>query len=311
VLPHRRRLGALMTALRLYGASPLPRLMQRTGLLRRVSSSLAAAEAAMPSVPRTPFRPPPQPPGLTRTVAMLTGCVMPHMYPRTHAATVRVLNRLRYRVIFPEQTCCAALSLHAGDRRFAQELARRTIDAFLAQDVEAVIVNSAGCGSTMKEYGELLAEDVRYRERAARLSALTKDVLEFVAEHELPPLRGTQATVTYQDSCHLVHAQRIAAAPRALLRAIPGVELREMSAPDKCCGSAGVYNLVQRDMSQRLLASKMDDIERTGADCIATANPGCMMQLEAGVRQRGLRAEVVHVIELIDRAMAGEKGARR
>jgi glycolate oxidase iron-sulfur subunit len=233
------------------------------------------------------------------------------MYPRTHAATVRVLNRLGYRVIFPEQACCGALSLHAGDRRFAQELARRTIEAFLTEEVEAIIVNSAGCGSTMKEYGPLLEADGRYRTRAAQLSARTKDVLEFVAEHELPPLGRTPVSVTYQDSCHLVHAQRIAAAPRALMRAIPGVELREMAAPDRCCGSAGVYNLVQRAMSQRLLASKMDDIEATGARCIATANPGCMMQLEAGVRQRSLCADVVHVIELLDRAMTAAAGEDR
>jgi glycolate oxidase iron-sulfur subunit len=235
---------------------------------------------------------------------MLTGCVMPHLYPRTHDATVRVLNRLGYRVIFPDSTCCGALSLHAGDRRFAQKLARRTINAFLEERVDAIIVNSAGCGSTMKEYADLLSGDARYRDKAARLAALTKDVLEFVAAHDLPAVREVPLAVTYQDSCHLAHAQRISAAPRLLLRAIPGLELREMAAPDRCCGSAGVYNLVQRDMSERLLASKMDDVAGTGATCIATANPGCMMQLESGVRQRGLRAEVVHVIELLDRAMA-------
>lgn len=307
LLPHRRRIGALMTALRLYRASALGSLLHP--VLRRISPSFAAAEASMPSVPRTPFRRPSQGEGLSKTVAMLTGCVMPHLYPRTHEATVRVLNRLGYRVIFPDQTCCGALSLHAGDRRFAKQLARRLIDAFLAEDVSAVIVNSAGCGSTMKEYAELLADDVAYRERAARLSALTKDVLEFVAGHEFPPLARVPMNVTYQDSCHLVHGQRIIAAPRAILRAIPGLELREMAAPDRCCGSAGVYNLVQRDMAQRLLASKMDDVAATGARCIATANPGCMMQLEAGVRQRGIRADVVHVIELLDRALAGHAGA--
>jgi glycolate oxidase iron-sulfur subunit len=304
LLPHRRRLEVAMMLLRLYRALPLAWVIRRTGVLRRVSPSLAAAEAAMPAVPRTPFRPPEQPAGLTRTVAMLTGCVMPHLYPRTHDATVRVLNRLGYRVIFPESTCCGALSLHAGDRRFAQKLARRTIDAFLKERVDAIIVNSAGCGSTMKEYADLLSGDARYRDKAARLAALTKDVLEFVAAHDLPAVHEVPLAVTYQDSCHLAHAQRISAAPRLLLRAIPGLELREMAAPDRCCGSAGVYNLVQRDMSERLLASKMDDVAGTGATCIATANPGCMMQLESGVRQRGLRAEVVHVIELLDRAMA-------
>ncbi len=305
LLPHPWRLRGALMALRLYRRSPLRAVLRRSGVLRRVSPALAAADDAMPHVPASPFRAPPQPASLTKTVAMLTGCVMPHLYPRTHDATVRVLNRLGYRVLFPrEQTCCGALSLHGGDRRFARELARRNIDAFLAADVEAIIVNSAGCGSTMKEYGELLADDEHYRDAAARFVATTRDVLEFVASHDLPRLAELRRTVTYQDSCHLVHAQKIAAAPRQILRAIPGIELREMAAPDRCCGSAGVYSLVQREMSQRLLAGKMDDIAATGATTIATANPGCMMQLEAGLRQRSIAGDVVHVIELLDEAMA-------
>ena len=229
---------------------------------------------------------------------------MPHLYPRTHDATVRVLNAIGYRVVAPAaQTCCGALSVHAGDRRFARQLARRNIDAFLAASVEAVIVDSAGCGSTMKEYAELLADDAVYRERAQRFVAITKDVLEFVAHHDLPPLGDVPAIVTYQDSCHLVHAQRVTAAPRDLLRRIPAVELREMAAPDRCCGSAGIYSIVQGDMSRRLLDGKMRDIATTGAAAIATANPGCMMQLEAGARRHGVDARVVHVIELLNEAI--------
>jgi glycolate oxidase iron-sulfur subunit len=310
LLPHRRRLGAAVTALRLYGASPLPAVLRRTGALRLIPA-LGATAQMPPRVPRSPFRPPLQPAGLTRRVAMLSGCVMPHLYPAAHAATVRVLNRLGYRVVFPpSETCCGALSLHAGDRRFARELAKRNVDAFLAAGVSAVVVNSAGCGSTMKEYGELLAPDAGYAARAAELSSMTKDVLEFVAEHDLPPLAALERVVTYQDSCHLVHAQKVAKAPRALLRAIPGLELREMAAPDRCCGSAGIYNMVQPAMSRRLLASKMDDVAATGARCIATANPGCMMQLDAGARQRGMDTTVVHLIELLDEAMARAETAR-
>jgi glycolate oxidase iron-sulfur subunit len=256
LLPHKRRLGAAMRALRLYQRSPIRTLVRGTGVLRWLAPRLAAAEAAMPIVPPRAFHAPQQPAGLTKAVAMLTGCVMPHLYPRTHDATVRVLNRLGYRVSFPEaQTCCGALSLHGGDRRFASELARRNVDAFLAEGVEAIIVNSAGCGSTMKEYGELLGGDSVYRERSARCAAITKDVLEFVAERarDLPQLSAVPRTVTYQDSCHLVHAQNVAGAPREILRAIPGLDLREMAAPDRCCGSAGIYSLVQQAMSQRLL----------------------------------------------------------
>jgi glycolate oxidase iron-sulfur subunit len=304
VLPHQRRIAALMTAMRVYQRSPVRSLVRRTGALRRISGSLAAAEASMPRVPSQAFVPPAQPQGLTKAVAMLTGCVMPHLYARTHDATVRVLNRLGYRVVIAEeQTCCGALNIHAGDRRFARELAKRNIDAMLDAGVEAVVVNSAGCGSTMKEYGELLAGDAEYASRAARFATMTRDALEFVASHDLGDLGPVERAVTYQDSCHLVHAQRVAKAPRAIMEQIPGLDLREMATPDRCCGSAGLYSIVQGDLSRRLLANKMDDVQHTGATTVATANPGCMMQLEAGLRSRQVDGDVVHVIELLDEAM--------
>lgn len=304
ILPGPRFIGTFASFLRLYQRSPARELVRRSRILKVLPGDAAASEAALPEMPAEGFIPPAQPRGLTRSVAMLTGCVMPHMYPRTHTATVRVLNRLGYRIVFPErQTCCGALNLHAGDRRFARELARRNIDAFLEAGVEAVIVNSAGCGSTMKEYDDLLADDPLYRHRARRFSALTRDVLEFVAQHDLGILGPVPETVTYQDSCHLVHAQKVSVGPRAIMRQIPELDLREMSGPDRCCGSAGLYSFTQPDMSRRLLESKMDDIETTGAGCIATANPGCMSQLEAGLRLRSRNGTVVHVIELLDRAM--------
>ena len=307
LIPHPHRLRAATGALRLYQRSPIRRLVQRSGMLNRLPAAMASAEAALPEMPAGSFTAPPQPAGLTRTVAMLTGCVMPHLYPRTHDAAVRVLNRLGYRVLFPEQqTCCGALSLHGGDRLFARDLARRNIDAFLESNVEAIIVVSAGCGSTMKEYADLLAGDALYRDRARRFVSLTKDVLEFVATHDLGRLGSVSAarrTVTYQDSCHLVHAQRITTAPRAILRQIPNLDLREMSSPDRCCGSAGIYSFVQQELSGRLLDDKMDDITATGATCIATANPGCMTQLESGLRLRNMQGEVLHVIELLDESM--------
>jgi len=303
VVGHSGRLSVLASLGRAYQRSR-PGVALRAALTR-VLPPIARLDDALPRLSASAFHMPAQPPGLTRTVALLTGCVMPHMYPRTHEATVRVLNRLGYRVVVPaQQTCCGALSLHAGDRRFARELARRNVAAFLASEAEAVIVNAAGCGSTMKEYAALLADDVACAAAARRLSERTYDVLEFVASQTFSPLGRIDADVTLQDSCHLAHAQGITAAPRALLRAIPGIELREMAAPDRCCGSAGIYSLVQRDLSARLLRSKMDDVARTGATVIATANPGCMAQLEAGARRRRLDVRVVHVIELLDEAMA-------
>ncbi len=309
VLPHKTRLRALIGLLRVYQQSPLRERVRKSGILKRLPGDVAEAESSLPEMPPASFAPTPQPPGLTSAVAMLTGCVMPHLFPKAHEATVRVLNRLGYRVVFPEnETCCGALNLHGGDRVFARRLARRNIDAFLSQGVEAIIVNSAGCGSTMKEYADLLAYDDQYRERARRFSELTRDVLEFVAAHDLGPLGEVRRVVTYQDSCHLVHAQRVKTAPRAILRQIPGLELREMDSPDKCCGSAGLYSMVQPEMSQRLLSSKMDDVETTGATCVATANPGCMTQLETGLRQRGLGGSAPHVIELLDEAMRATHG---
>jgi len=190
-----------------------------------------------------------------------------------------------------------------------RELARRNIDVFLAAGVDAVAVNSAGCGAAMKEYGELLAGDPDYSEKAHRFVPMVKDVHEFLVSLPLQPPAGPLAiAVTYQDSCHLAHAQRVFTAPRDILRSIPGLRLIEMAHSDRCCGSAGVYSLTQPQMSLQLLDSKMRDVQRTGASVIATANPGCMAQLEAGLRRQRMAGRVVHVMELLDEAyrQAGE-----
>lgn len=299
------RLALLFSLLRLYQRSGLQAFARRLGLTRLLPASLRMAEASLPRLPRRAFvAEEPDGGGSTRAVALLEGCVMPHLYPATHEATVRVLRRLGYRVVIPEASaCCGALSLHAGDVETARACARRVIDAFEATAADTIIVNAAGCGAAMKEYGHLLADDPAYAARASALAARVRDVIEFVAEHELPSLSPVAATVTYQDSCHLAHAQGVRDAPRRVLRAIPGLELREMEAADRCCGSAGVYSIARPDMSLRLLDEKMRAVRLTGAAVIATANPGCIMQLELGVRRAGLDARVVHVVELLDEAM--------
>ena len=314
LLPYPKRLSILFSLLRLYQRWGLQRLVRASRLLRLLPGGLAEAELMLPNVPSQAFDLATNPGSngdATRRVALLTGCVMPHLYPDTHESTVRVLARHDVQVVAPEnQRCCGALNLHAGDRRTARELARDNIDAFLEADVEAVIVNSAGCGSTLKEYGELLEPDPEYAEKARRFSGMVQDVTEFLAALPLQPPRLRRALpqrVTYQDSCHLVHAQQVRSAPRELLRAIPGLGLVEMATPDQCCGSAGVYSFAQREMSMRLLDDKMRDIASTGVPVIATANPGCMMQLEAGLRREGIEGRVVHVIDLLDEAYRAEE----
>ena len=175
---------------------------------------------------------------------------------------------------------------------------------------DAIITNAGGCGSTLKEYGELLEHDAEYAEKAQRFSALVKDVNEFLASIELnPPMRVVPLTVTYQDSCHLAHGQKIRSAPRKLLAAIPGLELREMQLSDMCCGSAGIYNVVHTGMAMSLLKKKMDSVNATGAPVIAASNPGCMLQLRAGVQKFGQGQRVAHVVEILDEAYrAAEKG---
>jgi Fe-S oxidoreductase len=300
------RLRLAFGALRLYQRTLLAPLMRRV-LPRR----LRQMQEMLPQLPRRPFDAAgvlAEPESPRASVAMLTGCVMPLTYPRTHEATVRVLARNGCRVVAPPaQVCCGALHLHNGDPEAARRLARRNIDVFLAEGVDAIVVNSAGCGSAMKEYRDLFRDDTAYADKAARFSALVKDVAEFLVDLPFePPMGRVEAKVTYQDSCHLVHAQRIRDAPRVLLQSVPGLDFIEMPASDRCCGSAGIYNFTQPEMSRRLLVDKMADVASTGTDLLATANPGCMLQLEVGVRKHGGAKEVVHVVELLDRAYGAE-----
>jgi glycolate oxidase iron-sulfur subunit len=279
-------------------------------LLRRfVPTRAAAIEAQLAALRRRPFRRAgvlAQPPTPRARVALLTGCVHGELTPGMHEATLRVLARLGCEVVAPpEQACCGALHAHAGDTEAARALARRNIEAFEAEGVEAVIVNAAGCGAAMKEYGRLLRHDEAWHERAERFAATVRDALEYIAgvegfERGLGRLEVRDTRVTLQDSCHLAHAQGIRNAPRTLLRAIPGLDLRELRTPDRCCGAAGLYSLVQPEMSQAVLELKMDDVATTGAGVVCTSNPGCTLQLAAGIVARGLEARAVHVVELLD-----------
>ena len=243
-------------------------------------------------------------------VALIMGCVQGEMFPQTHEATIGVLEELNCEVIAPpSQVCCGALHLHAGDMQKSRELAKKNIEVFEEYQVDAILVNAAGCGSTLKEYGHLLREDDKWAKRAIAFTKQVQDILEFVEprmqnnnlQKNLSPLN---INVTLQDSCHLAHAQGIREAPRKILNQIPGLSLHEMRNHDRCCGSAGIYSLVQSEMSNNILTTKMEDIVATESSIICTANPGCTLQLQSGVRQSELDAEVLHVIDLLYRSLS-------
>jgi len=234
-----------------------------------------------------------------------------HPLPTHRRATIRVLQAKGCEVVVPaNQRCCGALAVHAGVRDVARTLATANLDAFAADDFDAVVTNAAGCGSTLKEYAHLFPP--AERARAEAFAARVRDVTEFLAELGVSaPLREVRLRVTYQDACHLLHGQRIGKAPRELIRAVPGVELVEMRLADSCCGSAGIYNLTQTEAALAILREKMECVRETGADAVLTANPGCMLQLRAGVDlfaadargSSGRPVEVLHVVELLDRAL--------
>jgi glycolate oxidase iron-sulfur subunit len=204
------------------------------------------------------------------------------------------------------QICCGALHVHAGRSEEARALARQNIDAFLREPVDAVLTNAAGCGSTLKEYGYLLRHDPAWKQRGEAFAERMKDVTEFLAEVGLTqPMRPVPGAVTYQDSCHLSHGQRVRQQPRQLLQAVPGLRLVEMPLSDLCCGSAGIYNITETQVAMQLLRNKMEAVNSTGADTIATANPGCILQLRAGVRLHGRGQQVAHIVELLDQACGG------
>jgi glycolate oxidase iron-sulfur subunit len=300
------------TLLWLYQRSGLQALARRLGILRALG--LADAEALLPrisdrfAIPRGQVLPAVGPP--RQTVALLTGCIMSTAFAEIHGATARVLRRNGCTVLIPAlQGCCGALHSHGGDLEGARDLARRNIAAFEAQQVDAIIVNAAGCGSALKEYGHLLHGDPAWAARAAAFSAKVRDISEFLAGIELNTrdMRPLPITVTYQEPCHLAHAQRISAAPRKLLQAVPGLALREMPEASLCCGSAGIYNVTQPEMAARLGRRKVDNALTTGAEVVITANPGCHLQLAGELRARGSAVQVRHLVEILDMAYTSDE----
>lgn len=328
VFPYPARLRAVFGLLRVIRGSRLLDGLLQGSWLRRLAAPLDFSLSLLAST-----RPPSwmagrdrpramtktnSPSGVRQPVAVFTGCVMEGLFRETNQATTRVLAVNHCQPIeVPTQVCCGALHAHAGDLSQARQLARRNIDAFdafLHAHVEqaspssthrpTIIINAAGCGALLKEYGKLLADDPDYAERAATFSRHVEDVTEFLARRG--PVAGAKIdhSVTLDAPCHLYHAQRVTTAPEAVLKAIPGLDYRPLTGSQDCCGGAGIYNLSEPEMSGKILAEKIGHVRSTGASVLATANPGCQMQLAAGVRLHGAGCQVVHVVDLLDESYA-------
>lgn len=309
LLPYPGRIAAAARALRVYQRSGLQRLARASGVLRALG--LAERERLLPRVDDEFFfsqlgKTFPAIGKRRARVAFFAGCVAQVTFTKLNEATVRVLQANGCEVVVPAgQGCCGALAAHAGVRDVARRLARKNLDVFLSEKFDAVVTNAAGCGSTLKEYENLFLADDPARLKAQAFGKQMRDVTEFLADLGMTaPLKRVHLRVTYQDSCHLLHGQRVGGAPRKLILSVPGVELTEMRFADFCCGSAGVYNVTETEASLELLDEKMRHASATGASTIVTANPGCLLQMRAGAQIHGTGQEVIHVVELLDRALA-------
>lgn len=308
LLPHPKRLAFAGRLLRFYQRSGLQRLARSSGILPHLGK-LGKAERLLPRMDEHFFfselgRVFPAQGAPRARVAFFAGCMQQVAFSELNRATIRVLQANGCDVIVPaKQVCCGALDVHAGLRDVAQRLARQNLEVFLADDFDAVITNTAGCGSTLKEYELLFPDDPGTQKTAEQFRRKARDVSEFLMELGLrPAARAVPLRITFQDSCHLLHGQKVRHAPREILRAIPGIELIEMNLADHCCGSAGIYNLLHPEVAGELLEEKMEHARATGAQAIVTSNPGCMLQLSAGAEQFRTGQEVLHVVEVLDRA---------
>ena len=308
LFPYPRRLRLLRGPLWAYQRSGLERAVRRTGLLERVPR-LAALESFAPRLERRVAIPERLSATGTRraVVGLLLGCVQREFFPGVNAATARVLRAEGCDVVTPgSQGCCGALSVHIGREEEAQRFARRVIDTFAEAGVEYVVVNAAGCGSAMKDYAELLADDPAYAARARAFADRVRDVSEILAElGPVAPRHPLPLVAAYHDACHLAHAQGVRAQPRQLLAGIPDLEVREIADPEICCGSAGVYNVLQPEPARELGDRKAVAVLATGADLLVTANPGCLMQVASAVARSGGSIAMAHTVEVLDASIRG------
>jgi glycolate oxidase iron-sulfur subunit len=311
MFPHPARLQWLAWPLGVYQHSGLQALVQKSGVLKLLPERLQVMERLLPSISFSALRrrlPAHVPAEGTRRrkVALLLGCVQRVFFGDVNAATARVLAAEGCDVIIPQdQECCGALAEHAGEEQAAMRSARRLIDAFDKTDAETIVVNAAGCGSAMKRYGHLLRNDPAYAERASAFAAKCRDISEVLVDLEPRAIRGRINTrVAYHDACHLQHAQGVRVPPRRLLQGIPGVEVRDVAEAEICCGSAGIYNMLEPEAANQLRDRKVANIMRTEPDVIVSSNPGCLLQIATGFDKAGRHVPVMHMIELLDRSIA-------
>jgi glycolate oxidase iron-sulfur subunit len=308
LLPYPKRIATVARLLRFYQRSGLQTLARSTRILKLLG--VDKREGLLPRIDSHFFydrlgKTFPAPSERRARVAFFAGCVANVTFAELNSATIRVLTANGCDVVVPDgQLCCGALAAHAGVRDVARELARKNLRAFLLNDVDAIVTNAAGCGSTLKEYNHLYTPEETEYPQASAFAKKTRDVTEFLATLGLSaPLKALPLRVTYQDSCHLLHGQKVREAPRKLLRAIPGLDLVELPYSELCCGSAGVYNVTQTEAALELLAEKMRYASATNARVIATSNPGCLLQMRAGAEIHHTNQRVLHVIELLDQAI--------
>jgi glycolate oxidase iron-sulfur subunit len=302
------RMRAFVGGIRLYQRSGLSWLARKTKIVNLLG--MRDLEAMLPPVSKKFLIPGKEswtPKQTARSVQLFNGCMMGTVFADVNRATSRVLAHNHTAVTVPVgQQCCGALQVHSGQMEEARTLARRNIDSFESSGAEAIIINAAGCGAALKEYDHLLKDDPAYHDRAIAFSARVKDVSEFLGDLDfVKPTKKVDRVVTYQEPCHLAHAQRITAQPRKLLGQVDGLQLVEMRESSLCCGSAGIYNLIRRQMADELGDRKAENAIATGAVDVITANPGCAMQLRTSLARNGSTARVRHIVEVLDEAYGG------
>jgi len=317
LFPYPNRLRNLLPPLWLYQNSGLQKILRNTKILNKLTPRLAAMESILPQITADSWQDNLPEKILAKgerryRVGMILGCVQRLFFSPVNEATARVLTANGCEVIIPRsQGCCAALPAHQGQEAQAQDLARQMIDSFADLDLDAVVINAAGCGHTLKEYGHILADDPEYAEKAKVFANKVKDVQEFLSEIELTaqlhPLTSEDLTIVYQDACHLLHGQKISLQPRQLLRKIPKVKLREPLDAGLCCGSAGIYNMLQPETADELGKQKATNLINTGADLIASPNPGCSLQIQKHLDSKNSQVKLLHPIELLDYSIQGKR----